>query len=168
MCLFQNYLAQAVASTNLEIGTSFLGDGQTAGRLGWRRTDWLFEMQPAKLWCAWVHENAVWPAWGPQNCTIPGSDVAVEFLQPTFTALLKRLSLGQEGRVTPFLFLLSVKLLPMSILSAVCLSNVSSHRCRLFYYFVSTFIRSCVKFHRYPKIVDIHCHVHNCVELDNL
>ena len=29
--------------------------------------------------------------------------LAVEFLQPTSTALSKRLSLGQEGRVTPFL-----------------------------------------------------------------
>ena len=28
--------------------------------------------------------------------------LAVEFLQPVFTALSKRLSLGQEGRVTPF------------------------------------------------------------------
>ena len=45
--------------------------------------------------------------------------LAVKFLQPTFTALLKRLSLGQEGRVTPFLFLLSVELLPVSKVSKV-------------------------------------------------
>ena len=36
------------------------GDGQTAGRLGWQRTDCLFEMQPAKLKCS------------PPNCDAHG------------------------------------------------------------------------------------------------
>ena len=29
----------------------------------------------AKFECTRVHENAVWPASGPQNCITPGSDV---------------------------------------------------------------------------------------------
>ena len=36
------------------------GDGQTEGRLGWQRTDCLFEMQPAKLKCS------------PPNCDAHG------------------------------------------------------------------------------------------------
>ena len=38
-----------------------------------------------KLLCTRVHENAVWPASGPQNCITPGSDA------------VSRLLLGHEG-----------------------------------------------------------------------
>ena len=48
------------------------GEGQTA----YLKCSRQILMQPAKLWWTWVHENAVWPAWGPQNCIIPGSDAA--------------------------------------------------------------------------------------------